>query len=806
MVVRVVERMRIGHLIGVIAALVLAGAARADERLAPDELTDEHIAAALTALSDELQARRKPRTFWEPKPWDSSGEDGSETQRGGYTALAVLAQLHAGISYQDHRLEDAIAWLETASLRGTYAVSTRAAVWAMLPPKFEPHLKRDVDWLLTGFSTAARGWTYEQKPNTTVQDHSIRQFGALAWWEAARRDVGIDDRYWHALEASYVESQLDDGGWNYKADLAPPRGSMTCAGLATLFITQDLLHGPGAVKLRRTSEPTPADRAIVRGLAWMDANFLADDNPGSLRDYFYYVWCVERVGLASGRRSFGGQDWFRTCAAEVIHRLCAWDADANTMTVRERWRGRANGRSVSVRHLSFAILFLSRGRVPIAVSKLEVPGARWNNRPRDVANLAHHLSSTAETEFNWQLVSIEEPVERWLAAPMLVAATDDAAVLFGTEVPKAPRRRRGDDAPPVVLPPSPEIIQGQLKSYLDRGGLLVMWNDGRSRRDVRETEAIGTALYPHLEWTDAPDDHPAYTLHTAVDGKRAPLRVLNNGVRDLMIVAPRSDFGAAFQVRDRAKQGDLYTIASNLFFAASEMGALKPRLAAHPAAPPADRTAAASRTLRIARAVPHDAHLPEPAALPAFVRWARLECATEVELIDCALADIATLDPPVDLVVVSGTAAHTFTPPEEVAVESFIARPRGTVLFETAGGRGAFTSSAETVAAKLFARPLRPVTGTALATGDAIHGGFDLRHVGWRAYSVEVFGARETVLRVQSMQFDGAPRVLFSREDLSHALLDQPRHGICGYRTESARRILANVLFAAADQTSSESE
>jgi hypothetical protein len=47
------------------------------------------------------------------------------------------------------------------------------------------------------------------------------------------------------------------------------------------------------------------------------------------------------------------------------------------------------------------------------------------------------------------------------------------------------------------------------------------------------------------------------------------------------------------------------------------------------------------------------------------------------------------------------------------------------------------------------------------------------------------------------MKIEGIPRLLFSREDITHALLDQPAWGVNGYGPESARRLLANILLHA---------
>ena len=157
---------------------------------------------------------------------------------------------------------------------GTYAVAMRANLWAMLPPKFDPLLAADTKWLIDGFSERAAGWTYRQNSNTTRRDNSITQYGALALWAAASRGVAVQQRYWQMLEDRFLQMQLDDGGWNYTGD-GQSTGSMTAAGLATLFITQDLLHSQEFVPINPNRQ-TASQTAIENALRWMDDNFAAD--------------------------------------------------------------------------------------------------------------------------------------------------------------------------------------------------------------------------------------------------------------------------------------------------------------------------------------------------------------------------------------------------------------------------------------------------------------------------------------------------------------------------------------------------
>ncbi|MCA9296634.1 MAG: hypothetical protein KC983_08950, partial [Phycisphaerales bacterium] len=103
------------------------GALAADAVIAADQLTDAHIAIVMRALIDDLYRRQMPDHSWEPAEW--SDADGPASQRGGYTALAALALLQAGESYQQPKLRAAIEALREFELTGTYAVALRTHVW-----------------------------------------------------------------------------------------------------------------------------------------------------------------------------------------------------------------------------------------------------------------------------------------------------------------------------------------------------------------------------------------------------------------------------------------------------------------------------------------------------------------------------------------------------------------------------------------------------------------------------------------------------------------------------------------------------
>lgn len=778
------------------AAVTCAASAQPRNVISPDQLTDEHARLAVSAIVEELYTRKHEQRFWEPEKLPV----GESKQSGGYTALVVLALLHAGETYQDPRLHDAIEYLEDAGLDGTYAVAVRASVWAMLPPKFLGNLEADAQWLLTGFSDRSSGWNYRHEPTSRRQDNSITQYGALALWASARRGLSIDSRYWQALEDRFLDMQVVDGGWNYTGD-GQSTGSMTAAGLATLFITQDLLHAQESVALHRGPE-TRADQAITRALQWMDDNFSPVENPNRFTYYYYYLYAVERAGLASGYKSFGGLDWYRSGAAALIERLCEWDPTLRSMTVHETIEGDGRRRAVSTSDLAFTLLFLSRGRVPVAINKLRVSDTTWNNRPRDVANLTGWLQSTTESGLNWQIVDIDAPPEQWLDAPMLYFASDTPLPFFdgARDLDRLIQERRDALTANRAMPALPEAeALTKLKRYLDLGGFLFAVNEGAGSGFAQSVTQLGSLLYPQYRWRTLPDDHWAYTLYLPVDKRRPTLQGLSNGVRDLILVTT-TDLSATLQARDADATSHLHTLA-NLYLYTSEMNRPRPRLAEHSVLiegdPDDGRITASPPTVTIVRASYAGNWKPEAAAMEVFAAAMAQDHEFDIAVVDRPLWRIHLEEPAPDLVVVSGIQEHKFNEAEYKAINDYVSGG-GMILFETPGGRGAFTLSAERACAEIFNKRIRSLLRDPIVTGDGLRGARRLSKVEYRPFSQKIYGMREASPRLRGMRFDdGVVRIVFSREDISHALLDQPSWGISGYSPYAARQLLANIVRTA---------
>ena len=109
---------------------------------------------------------------------------------------------------------------------------------------------------------------------------------------------------------------------------------------------------------------------------------------------------------------------------------------------------------------------------------------------------------------------------------------------------------------------------------------------------------------------------------------------------------------------------------------------------------------------------------------------------------------------------------------------------------------GDFTIAAEDMCADLFQRPIESIARSRIITGEGMTGAVDCSRVEYRPFALQTFGSRETAPRLQGLSITagGQPQIVFSREDLTHGLLNQACWGIIGYAPQSARDVLANIL------------
>src|SRR5205823_3282983 len=89
---------------------------------------------------------------------------------------------------------------------------------------------------------------------------------------------------------------------------------------------------------------------------------------------FYNLYGIERAGRLSGQRFIGQHDWYREGCKYLVK--CQREDGS--------WSEAGFHDQFPVVSTSFALLFLSKGRTPVLISKLvHGPGEDWNNDRND---------------------------------------------------------------------------------------------------------------------------------------------------------------------------------------------------------------------------------------------------------------------------------------------------------------------------------------------------------------------------------------------------------------------------------------
>jgi hypothetical protein len=766
--------------------------------LAPSLLTGPTALAATPAEVETaigrgkqfLYSLQRPEGRWEPDPKrvGNKHQDHPRMQGsawGGFTAVATYALLASGENPQEPRLARAIDFLKSADMTGTYAVGLRCLVWQQLEPTAEVRVlaKRDAELLIKDLNRAGAGkggWDYDDPTGKGGRiDHSVSQYGVLGLWACMQCGYDVNPEVWELIDKTWKGHQFDDGGWNYDGDgkgigSRDETASMTAAGVATLFITQEILRSNEGLGCKGNI----SNENVDKGLRWMSAN-----NFQGVHENNYAWYGVERIGVASGYKYFGDKDWYAAGAEELVRR------QAKDGSFPSNFAG-----STPIPSTAFALLFLARGRAPVIMNKLDYSpvaakaeggdeGSRavtravnWNQRPRDVANLASWTAARVERDLNWQIVNLTASPEDLHDAPILFIAGSESIPLDDASVDK-------------------------LRAFVQQGGLVLGNGDCGKEIFNKSFRALGKKMFPKYEFRALPVNHPIYK-EQQYDADRWKIKPkvegLSNGVRELMLLVPDADPARAWQARqDRARE-ELFQLGANVFLYAVDKSNLLYKGQTHVVK---DKGGETKQTLRVARLLVGDNPDPEPGG------WKRLanvmkndhKVALTVESIGLGAERLSGFK----VAHLTGTSAFKLPEAARKELTDFVAGG-GTLVVDAAGGSAPFAEAAEqelettfgAEAAKGLARPLRSDHHVFTLPGARID------RFTYRRFARKILGELKGT-RLKGIKAAGPGDrvgVFYSREDLTAGLVGQPVDGILGYDPATATAILRNVLlYAAAD-------
>lgn len=715
--------------------------------VAAAEVTTQQINRAIERIQQHFFEAQSDRGLW-----GSDTQVGHQDDAWGETALVTYALLSSGAHAQDPRIERALERLRNAKPEGTYARAIRNHVWAALPASYSGLMERDTDWLLRA-ENGNGGFRYTRYPGDDW-DNSATQYGVLGVWEAAKRGVAVPDRFWQRTLDHYLRTQREDGGWNYQqpSEHRRARGSMVAAGLAVDYIALQQLHRT------RPDPPARIRNSIRRGMRWLDNHFSGQEHPSDLASpneyFYYYLYGIERVGLASGVRYLNGKPWFEAGAAEILSRQ-----DEDGKITATHWR------------TAFALLYLARGKVPVWANKLELADHPWNRRPNDLFFLTKYLSEYAERRLSWVRAPMNRSARDWLTAPVLYLSTNEPLTLDDKQREK-------------------------LKRYIKLGGLLVINPEGGNQTAIHSLRSLARGLFPRYQLRSIGDDHPLTDLVVSAP-EASRIRSVSNGARDLILLLP-SDWGRRWQAETgRARRGTPWQAAVNLFALTTNRGRISGRLD-DPLVPRGGE--AANEPIKVVRARYDGNWRPEPLALAQLDQYLKSKADRGLNLSVEPLRALGAVEAP--LVHLAGVEAYELSPAEREAIRRYV-RGGGTLLVETVGGRGAFAYAGQQRGVvdqlrEVFGATPSPLPRSSpIITGQGLEHGAAVNPARYRPYSVVNRGLTGppplTVIRV-----DGRPGVIISAEDLSVGTLGVPRWGVHGYQPESARQLMSNLVLHAA--------
>ncbi|WP_428940416.1 DUF4159 domain-containing protein [Fontivita pretiosa] len=741
----------LSHLLGA------APAARAD-------VDPQRIDAAIARARDFLYKQQKDDNWESEDNFDNKHGD----QKTGQTALVVYTLLAAGESPQDPRIVKAVEYLKKTQTSGVYALGMRCQVWLHLPqtPETQRLMEHDAKVLLNAVITQGEGrGFYAYNPTHKAWSHSRAQYAVLGLWAAAQSGIEIPSSYWRMVEQAWIEQQDPSGGWSYYArpdGQYPLTPGMTAVGVATLFITQEFLRANDAA-LTGGGERAIGNPAIERGMRWLIDNFdkVASDQRYT-RDFPYStIYAIERVGVASGLKYFGQIDWY--------------EKGANWLLSKQYNNGAWPSEFGNVPSTCFAVLFLSRGRAPVAINKLDYTlpdqtpqksAPPWNQRPRDVPNLTRFIAQQIEQDLKWQIVSLAAPFQDWLDAPILLMCGRTAIELD-------------------------EPARQKIRHFIESGGLVLGNADGGSREFAASFTSLGQQLFAGYEFRELPADHVIYTNQPFSRGnwKTKPAVLgLSNGVRELMLLIPQADCSRRWQFRRVAGYEEHWQLPANIFLYCTDPKDLKTR--GHSPIVARDPSIRAVRSIRLARLKYAGNWDPEPGG------WRRL-----ADL----LHNRNRIDLRVEPVELPGGSLEGFEFAHLTGTEPIVLDDRaramlrgfadrgGTIIIDAAGGSSRFVDSVEKELSATFGDAelkLLPTNHRIFTSGSA-----PMKQFAYRRYASRILGELKDQPRLRMIEMNGRAVVFFSREDLSAGLVGQSVDGVIGYEPATATELMSRILM-----------
>jgi hypothetical protein len=740
------------------------------------ELDPHQVDTAVEKAVAFLKSQQKPDGSWEagPKPKPVTHVWGGET------AIITYALLAAGENPQDPAIKKAIEWLEGEDLHGTYAVGLRSQVWNLLPviARTKPVIagrERDKEFVLysrglKGPGLGFYGYQYGTDDGLSFGaakaplshagsgggDRSNSQYGVLGAWALEQAGAEIPNSYWLEEDTAWKKDQNADGGWGYggKGTAQGSTATMTAAGVATLFITQDYVMRANSHQFDACKGGV-SNKNIEDGLEWMDKHAVA-----ALNGPPYGLYGIERIGVASGRKYFGIHDWYKVGAERIVKIQ------------------NAAGSWGTLHDTCFCLLFLVRGRAPVMMNKLIYEPASktqvdpWNERPRDTANLTKWMARhSLENFLNWQIVNLKVSVDELHDAPILYVSGSQELLLSNQDIDK-------------------------LRLFVEQGGMIMGNADCGSPTFAASFRKLGQRLFPKYEMRKLPPSHLIFKeQYDASKWKGHPIvEGVSNGIRELMILIPTADPAHSWQLESTKTKEELFQLAGNIFLYATGRENLEHKgetYIVHEIGAPS------KHVIKVARIQLGDNWDPEPGA------WRRLAAVLhnqrKVELavdpVKLGAGQLAGYK----VAHLTGTTRLKFSDADAAEIKEFVTKG-GTLIVDAAGGSSDFADGADAALKQTFGAQAGGGLETTLPPDHLLFSteGAKVDPVSYRLYARKLLVGKLRDPRIRAITMEkNRIGVFFSREDLVAAMVGEPVDGVLGYSPKTATQLVSNMVMYA---------
>ncbi|MCY2931530.1 MAG: DUF4159 domain-containing protein [Planctomycetota bacterium] len=768
--------MRYGVLAGILAAA--AGLCLAPARASAQGFDDGKVAKAIDNAKKFLLDGQLADGSWSK----------DKTTCVGVTAMCTYALIECGVKPTEDHVKKALAWLTEQKCNHTYSLGLRCQAYLAAEKRgakgqYKAFLRKDAEVLIK--AGLATGGKYGYTSPGAASDNSNSQYAVRGAW-AAGYGFGkpMPGTATPTMTAAGIVSmlvcyeQLTVGSFSdCRGPSQVPAVESGLDWMERYFV--EVVGGPAAAKAaallekQRKAQEAEETKKFLNELSADERQRFGQEErkreaderrrqrpPGEPRAFgaitgwmFYFLYGVERVGLASGYKYFGTADWYKLGAEHLVKTQSG------------------NGSWGALPDTAFAMIFLVRGRNPVLFNKLAYRG-RWKNRPHDLVNLAKWIGDNSEWTVNWQSINPSAPVRDWHDAPILYIAGSTAPYFTPVEL-------------------------GKLRRFVDEGGTILSVTECGGAEFKTGIRQAYQKIFPQYELAPVKGDHEmnaALAMVPVPASVLPPIFAISNGVRPL-VVHIDADLPKSWQLRRTRAPESPFEVGANVAqYLAGLVHDLRPR----GSSPWPERTSLpmTGRDIRIGRLKYAGNFDAEPLAYDRFSLMMANRQRTPV--IVAPPVEIAKLSgAKVHLAVLAGTGKLMLTNQETDALRAFV-YDGGTLLVEALGGDAEFARSARAILADVFgAQPVRL---------EPTHKLYQMARL-----AISEFHYRRKTQRrlarapgpvLESISYQDRSAVFFSREDLSTALLGYQGLAVDGYQPETAYLIVRNIALLASGQAS----